>query len=117
MDSSKFNSNQLLMAFAKYCNGIHGKGRDYKSPKITVDRCEFEYYFSKAEVKKIIQSSGSIEIGFTESLYRFEAYLEDFIQATTEEAKLPEYVDWIKSQDLKIILNKGDIILSINKSR
>ena len=109
MGKENFTTDQFLMAFARELNGVQGEGRNYKTCEITVDSTSFSYFFSKREVQKILNSSGDIEIDFKKSLYQFEEYLEKFIESKKEGSDIPSYVDWIKTQNFKVILRKNDI--------
>lgn len=103
------NEHQLLLAFARELQGCQGKGKTYASPLISLRGMRYRYYFSKNEVSKILQSNGAINIYFLESIYKYEEYLEEFIQKTTTKVKLPEYCDWIKDKDFKVVIKAGDI--------
>lgn len=109
MSKKNLNADQLLMAFSRELNGVQGKGRNYKTVEITIGSTSFSYYFSKSEVQKILKSDGDIRIDFEKSLYLFEEYLEKFIDSTKEESEIPNYVEWIKAQNFKVILKKNDI--------
>ena len=111
MNNDEMNYAQLILAFARDLGGVQNNKQCYKSIKIVYDSEDVVHYFSKEEVKKIINSTGTIEIDFKKSLYEYEKFLDEFIQQATEEVKFPYYVDWIKDQGFKIILNKGDITL------
>lgn len=106
------NAHQLLLAFARELQGSPGKGRNYASPLVSLRGMRFRHYFTKAEVSKILQSNGTHNMYFIESIYKFEAYLDEFILQTTTKVKLPEYCDWIKEKELKIILKAGDITIA-----
>lgn len=103
------NTHQLLLAFTRELQGTQGKGRTYASPLINLRGMQYRHYFTKAEVSKILQSNGSVNIYFLESIYKYEEYLEEFILQTTAEVKLPKYCDWIKEKDFKIVIKAGDI--------
>jgi hypothetical protein len=106
----KDKARQLLMQFSRELNGSHGKTRDYTSPPITVRGVTFCYYFTKKEVTKILNSTGSIELRFVESLYKFEEELEIYINNATEHSPILEYADWLKQKGIKIIIREGDIV-------
>lgn len=101
---------RLLMQFARELNGTHGKTRDYTSPPITVRGITFSYYFTKKDVTKILNSNGSMQLGFVESLYKFEEDLDIYIKNAVEETPILEYVDWLKKYDIRIIIKKDDIV-------
>jgi hypothetical protein len=111
MNNDEMNYAQLILTFTRDLMGVQNSKQCYRSIKIVMKDNDIEHYFSKEEVKKIINSTGAIEIDFKKSLYEYEKFLDDFIQGTTKEVKFPYYVDWIKDQGFKIILNKGDITL------
>ncbi len=105
------NYAQLILAFTRDLMGVQNNKQCYRSIRIVFDGKDVEHYFSREEVRKIINSTGTIEMDFKNSLYEYEKFLDDFIEKTTVEVKFPYYVDWIQDQSYKIILNKGDITL------
>lgn len=110
MQYDNYNGEQLLMAFSRELSYSHGKKRDYTSPVLTLRGDACIYYFTHQQVKQIIQSKGSIEISFVESLYKFEEALQTYIDETVEKRPVLEYVDWVKASNLKIIIKKDDIL-------
>lgn len=105
----EYTTAQLLLAFSRELNGTRGKNRNYSTRPITVRGTTFSYYFTKEDVVKILKSEGTIQIGLIDSLYRFEDDLEKYIRAATEDTQELFYTDWIKQNNLKIAIKKGDI--------
>lgn len=111
MNNDEMNYAQLILAFTRDITGVQNNKQCYRSIKIVINTEDVVHYFSKEEVRKIINSTGANEIDFKKSLYEYEKFLDDFIEKTTIEVSFPYYVNWIKEQNYKIILNKGDITL------
>lgn len=101
---------RLLMQFSRELNGVHGKTRNYSSPLITIRGTTFRYYFTKKEVVKILNSNGTTELGFVESLYKFEEDLELYINTATKDSPFLQFTDWISQKSIKIVIRKGDIV-------
>lgn len=99
---------QLLLAFSRELNGVKGN-RNYSTRRLTVRGVTFSYYFTKEEVKIILKSEGGKQLGLIESLYKFENDLEEYIKTATKNTPELKYVDWIKKNNLKIMVKKGDI--------